>query len=46
MKIDAVIFDCDGLMFDTEIVAQQIWRDEGKKYGITYPEDFFQKITA
>ena len=46
MKIDAVIFDCDGLMFDTEIVAQQIWRDEGKKYGITYPEDFFQKITG
>lgn len=46
MRIDAVIFDCDGLMFDTEIVAQQIWRDEGKKYGITYPEDFFQKITG
>ena len=46
MKIDAVIFDCDGLMFDTEIVAQQIWRDERKKYGITYPEDFFQKITG
>lgn len=46
MKIEAVIFDCDGLMFDTEIVAQQIWRDEARKYGITYPEDFFQNITG
>ena len=46
MQIDAVIFDCDGLMFDTEIVAQQIWRDEANRYGITYPEDFFQHITG
>ena len=46
MKIEAVLFDCDGLMFDTEIVAQQIWRDEAYHYGITYPEDFFQQITG
>ena len=46
MEIKAVLFDCDGLMFDTEIIAQQIWRDGAREYGITLPADFFQKITG
>ncbi|MCH4207952.1 MAG: HAD family phosphatase [Solobacterium sp.] len=46
MEIKAVLFDCDGLMFETEIVSQQMWRDEAAKYGVTLPEDFFLKITG
>lgn len=46
MDIKAVLFDCDGLMFETEIVSQQMWRDETARYGVTLPEDFFLKITG
>lgn len=46
MEIKAVLFDCDGLMFDTEIIAQQIWRDGAREYGITLPDDFFAHITG
>ena len=38
--IKAVIFDCDGLMFNTEYYAKQSWHNEAAKYGITLPEDF------
>lgn len=46
MEIKAVLFDCDGLMFDTEIIAQQIWRDGAREYGVTLPPDFFHRITG
>ena len=46
MKIKAVLFDCDGLMFETEIIAQQIWRDECRRCGIELPADFFTHITG
>jgi len=46
MKIKAVLFDCDGLMFETEIVSQEMWRNEAAKYGITLPKDFFSRITG
>ena len=46
MEIKAVLFDCDGLMFDTEIIAQQIWRDSANEYGIKLPDDFFEHITG
>ena len=44
--IKAVIFDCDGLMFNTEYYAKQIWHNEAAKYGITLPEDFNVRITG
>ncbi len=44
--IKAVLFDCDGLMFETELVAQGIWRFEAQKRGIVLPEDFFVHITG
>ena len=28
LDIKAVLFDCDGLMFETELISQQIWKDE------------------
>ena len=46
MKIKAVLFDCDGLMFDTEIVAQRIWREVAQGYHYELPEDFFKQITG
>ena len=46
IDIKAVLFDCDGLMFDTEIIAQQIWRDEALAAGVSLPDDFFTKITG
>ena len=41
LDIKAVLFDCDGLMFETELISQQIWKDEAMKLGLTLPEDFF-----
>ncbi len=46
MKIKAVLFDCDGLMFETELISQQMWRDAAAEYGETVPQDFFVKITG
>ena len=34
-KIKAVIFDMDGLMFDTEVVAAEMWKQAGKEAGLT-----------
>lgn len=46
MKVDAVLFDCDGLMFDTERVAQDMWRNIGKQYGVEIPDEIFVLITG
>lgn len=46
MKIQAVIFDCDGLMFETERIAITMWKSEAEKYGVKLPEDFFVHITG
>lgn len=44
MSIECVIFDCDGLMFDTETVSTQSWRDVAGKYGILLDDEFFYQI--
>ena len=44
--IKAVLFDCDGLMFETELLSQQMWYDEAAKAGVTLPDDFFMHITG
>ena len=36
--IAAVIFDMDGLMFDTERIALQTWRKAGAEYGYDIPK--------
>lgn len=46
MKIKAVLFDCDGLMFNTEQVSQDLWRQEACKYDETLSDDFFKTITG
>ena len=39
MKMKAVLFDCDGLMFDTERVAQDMWREIGRSFGVEIPDE-------
>ena len=39
-QIRAVLFDMDGLMFDTEVVYINAWKQTGKKLGIPIDERF------
>ena len=34
-QIRAVLFDMDGLMFDTERLGDEVWRAVAGKYGVT-----------
>ena len=34
-RVKAVIFDQDGLMFDTERLSVKAWSEVGKRYGIS-----------
>lgn len=43
MKTGA-IFDMDGLMFDTESLYQNAWRQEARRMGITLGDDFVMEI--
>ena len=42
--VKAVIFDQDGLMFDTERLSVQAWNAVGKRYGIHADESFFDYL--
>jgi HAD superfamily hydrolase (TIGR01509 family) len=44
MKISAVIFDMDGLMFATERISQRAWVRAAADYGYTYPEYVYQSV--
>lgn len=46
MEIKCIIFDCDGLMFNTEYHSYCVWRSVMKKYGIVEPEGFLNSITG
>lgn len=41
-----VIFDMDGLMFDTERIGRIAYGEAGKKYNFTFDDSIFQKITG
>ena len=41
---EVLIFDMDGLMFDTERISVPCWRAVGRKYGIEMEDSFFDKI--
>lgn len=43
-KVKAVIFDQDGLMFDTERLSGEAWSVVGKKYGISVGDEFFDVV--
>lgn len=46
MIIKAVLYDCDGLMFNTEQVSQNMWRQIAAQYNVTIPDWFFKEITG
>lgn len=46
MKLRCIIFDCDGLMFNTEYHAQNTWKKVLNQYQIELPEHFFDWITG
>lgn len=46
MKIKCLIFDCDGLMFNTEYYSQQNWKRIGAKYNLPMDEKLFEQITG
>ena len=39
-KIQAVLFDMDGLMFDTEVLYMKAWKKAGEKLGIPIDDRF------
>jgi HAD superfamily hydrolase (TIGR01509 family) len=41
MHISAVIFDMDGLMFDTEKIAQMAWKRAASELGYDFSDDVF-----
>ncbi len=42
----AVLFDCDGLMFNTEYYAISIWKKVAEEYHFQLPDGFFETITG
>ena len=38
-EFSAVLFDMDGVIFDTEKVVVACWQEVAKKYGIPHIED-------
>jgi beta-phosphoglucomutase-like phosphatase (HAD superfamily) len=44
LHISAVIFDMDGLMFDTERIAQRAWVRAAADYGFGFPDLVFRGV--
>jgi HAD superfamily hydrolase (TIGR01509 family) len=44
MKINAVIFDMDGVIFDTEHLAHESWISVEKEFGIQVGQDFMTML--
>jgi len=42
-KIKLIIFDMDGLMFDTERLASIYWKEAGKKFNYKIDDSIFEK---
>ncbi|QTL96513.1 HAD-IA family hydrolase [Iocasia frigidifontis] len=42
--IKAVIFDMDGLMFDTENMSKKLWKKLGQKHGYNFEDSFFDQV--
>lgn len=46
MKIKGVIFDMDGLMFDTEYIYYKAWQDAAKDYGYEITWEIYTQLVA
>lgn len=42
----AVIFDMDGLMFDTERLSKKLWQQLGAERGYNFEDDFFDEMVG
>lgn len=45
-QISAVIFDMDGLMFDSERVGRAAWRQAGEEFGYTIGDEHYQQVSG
>ena len=43
--IKAVIFDMDGVLFDTERLMKEGWMKAGREMGFTITEDFSKMVS-
>ena len=43
-KIKAVIFDMDGVIFDTELVYLKVWSEVFEKYGYKLKKEIYKKF--
>ena len=43
-RIEAVIFDMDGLMFDTERLYADCWIQAGREFGVDIGEEYLSKV--
>lgn len=46
MKYKLIIFDMDGLMFDTEIMYYNSWFEVANKYGFSFNEELRKRLTG
>lgn len=46
MKIKCLVFDCDGLMFNTEYHCRQAWIEAAQKHQLKIPDEFFRQTTG
>ena len=46
MTIKCVIFDCDGLMFDSERASKRNWRRICAKHGLELTDEFYENVTG
>jgi len=45
-RLRAILFDMDGLMFDTERIAQIAWQRAARDFGYDFPLDIYQGIVG
>lgn len=45
-RLRAIIFDMDGLMFDTERIAQKAWQQAAHDFGYEFPSEAFTWIVG